>query len=348
MNVSEARLAANRANALKSTGPKSAEGKTASRRNGLVHGLTGEGLVVPEADAPEVARRAEDLMGEFDPKSPLGQLMIPRLALLSVRMERAASRELLAAEGRARRAGDDFDEARHAEVDRLIGALADDPRAALRKLKKMPEGVIRLVEEWTDLRADLGRSQWGPDHLEKMAGMAGIKPSVARDKALGALAMAAWGDFSALTKSEGAGLEGDARRDWARAQVRARIDAEAAELQECFAAIDLHAIALDRQDAPALSWFVGSKQEILARRYESEASRGFFQALKELRRAEEEFAASEEAVRSAEMPARMGSSRQVAPPEAYGPPRGGLSASESSSVASRRVDGSISGASRPS
>ena len=37
--------------------------------------------------------------------------------------------------------------------------------------------------------------------------------------------MAAWGDFSALTKSEGAGLEGDARRDWARMQIRARIDA---------------------------------------------------------------------------------------------------------------------------
>ena len=145
MQVSEARRAANIANAQRSTGPRTAEGKAASRRNGLVHGLTGEGVVVPEADAPEVARRAEDLMGEFHPKSPMGQLMIPRLALLSVRMERAASRELLAAEGRARRAGDDFDEARHDEVDRLIEALADDPRSALRKLKQMPEGVIRLV-----------------------------------------------------------------------------------------------------------------------------------------------------------------------------------------------------------
>ncbi len=348
MHVSEARLAANRANALKSSGPKTAEGKASSRRNGLIHGLTGDGVVVPEADAPEVARRAEVLMADLAPKSPLGQMMIPRLALLSVRMERAASRELLAAEGRARRASDDFDEARHAEVDRLMGTLADDPRAALRKLKRMPEGVIRLVEEWTDLRADLGRGKWGPEQSAKLAGLAGIKASIAHEKELGALALAAWGDFSALTRSEGAGLEGDARRDWARSQLVARIDAEAAELEECFAAIDLHSIALDRQDAPALSWFVCTKEETLARRYESAASRGFFQALKELRRAEEEFAATEAAARSAEPPARMGSSRQTAPPEPFGPPRTFAGGPESAPMASRRFDGTLSGAARPS
>ena len=348
MHVSEARIAANRANAAKSTGPRTAEGKAVSRRNGLVHGLTGEGVVVAEADAPEVARRAEALTADLAPRSPLGQMMIPRLALLSVRMEHAAARELLAAEGRARRAGDDFDEARQAEVDRLVEALADDPRPALRKLKRMPEGVIRLVEEWTDLRADLGRGKWGPEHLEKLAGLAGIKPKVARDKAIGALAMAAWGDFSNLTKGEGAGLEGDARRDWARSQLFERIDAETAGLEESFDAIDLHSIALDRQDAPALSWFVASKEETLARRYESAASRGFFEALKELRHAEGEFAATGDAARPAEPPTRMASSRQIAPPEPFGPPRSAMGGPESSSMASRRLDGSPSGALRPS
>ena len=48
MPVSPARLAANRANARKSTGPKTAEGKARSRRNGVTHGLRCESVVPPE------------------------------------------------------------------------------------------------------------------------------------------------------------------------------------------------------------------------------------------------------------------------------------------------------------
>ena len=51
MPVSEARIAANRANAARSTGPKTAEGKEKSRANALKHGLTGSGVVLAEADA---------------------------------------------------------------------------------------------------------------------------------------------------------------------------------------------------------------------------------------------------------------------------------------------------------
>src|SRR5258708_19915972 len=53
--VSPARLDANRANSLKSTGPRTPEGKEASRLNGLVHGLRPDLPIIP-AQAPESLR----------------------------------------------------------------------------------------------------------------------------------------------------------------------------------------------------------------------------------------------------------------------------------------------------
>ena len=51
MAISEAMRRANRANALRSTGPRTAEGKARSRLNAAKHGLTGRGAVLPQEDA---------------------------------------------------------------------------------------------------------------------------------------------------------------------------------------------------------------------------------------------------------------------------------------------------------
>jgi hypothetical protein len=48
--TSEKQIAANRANAVKSTGPKTAESKTASSMNALRHGLTGQVNLMPDED----------------------------------------------------------------------------------------------------------------------------------------------------------------------------------------------------------------------------------------------------------------------------------------------------------
>ncbi len=56
MPASEAQIVANRINAAKSTGPRSAEGKERSRRNALKHGLAAS-VVVPGEEVGEVACR---------------------------------------------------------------------------------------------------------------------------------------------------------------------------------------------------------------------------------------------------------------------------------------------------
>ncbi len=50
MPISDKQFAANRANAKKSTGPKTPEGKNRSRMNGFKHGFTGHATVTTEED----------------------------------------------------------------------------------------------------------------------------------------------------------------------------------------------------------------------------------------------------------------------------------------------------------
>ena len=152
MACSEARLAANRANALKSTGPKSEEGKEASRRNSLKHGLTGGGVVIPGEDAADVAREAAALRAELAPDgAPMARLLADRVATLSVRLKRSVRHEEAATAQRCWLAGFDFDEARAAEAERLFDAI--DEGANRGELLAMPEGLDRLDAALADLRA---------------------------------------------------------------------------------------------------------------------------------------------------------------------------------------------------
>ena len=293
MPSSEARIAANRANSTKSTGPSTPGGKMRSRANGLKHGMTGQGVVIPEEDAGEVERRAEELQRELDPRSGLGKILVRQLATTSVRMERGARQEEAALAGRVRHAEEAFDEARVGRAEQLFDGLADDPRGALRKLRKMPEGVDRLVEEWGELRADLardGRPSWTASHLERAAHLVGLRAEAARGSRLGALSRGVWGDFEALGDHEGGGLGEEARQRWARARLVERIDEAVAELEGHRETLDLEAIDLDRAEAGGVALFDPSREAGLARRYESEARREFFRALKELRRVEAEAA----------------------------------------------------------
>jgi hypothetical protein len=292
--TSQARISANQANAKKSTGPTSVEGKNISRRNSLKHGMAGAGVVLPEEVAVEVERVDEELQAELNPRSGLGKILVRQLASTSVRMERGSMQESAALAVRVRHASEDFDEERIDRADRLFDALGDNPRGQLRRLRKSPEGVDRLVREWEELRADLTRDPkpyWVASHLERAAHLIGLRSEAARGSRFGALSRGFWGDFEAMGHQEGGGLAEDDRKEWARARLVERIDAEIAALEAHFETIDFEPIALDRAEAPARALFDPSREATLARRYEAEAQRNFFKALKELRRVEAEAAA---------------------------------------------------------
>jgi hypothetical protein len=108
MIVSEAKIRANQANATKSTGPKTDEGKAISRQNSLKHGMTGAGIVLPEADAAEVTRRTAAFADELYAMGEVAQALARLAALNSVRVERAADQQTAALAQRVRQVEADF------------------------------------------------------------------------------------------------------------------------------------------------------------------------------------------------------------------------------------------------
>src|SRR5882757_1256172 len=65
-----AQINANRANAQKSTGPRSQEGKSVSRFNALQHGLDAKSVIIPGEDPAEYEQLAQDYQAEFRPLAP--------------------------------------------------------------------------------------------------------------------------------------------------------------------------------------------------------------------------------------------------------------------------------------
>ena len=71
-----AQIEANRANAQKSTGPRTIEGRTASSMNALKHGADAASLVIPGEDPAEYERVAADYRSDLRPATALEHFQI--------------------------------------------------------------------------------------------------------------------------------------------------------------------------------------------------------------------------------------------------------------------------------
>ena len=81
--ATEAQIAANQANAQLSTGPKTEEGKAASSKNHLSHGLTYRGgtfVLLPWEDGEEFNNLVIDLKCEYTPKNRTEMILVERMA----------------------------------------------------------------------------------------------------------------------------------------------------------------------------------------------------------------------------------------------------------------------------
>jgi hypothetical protein len=79
---------ANRLNALKSTGPRSEEGKRASRRNALRHGFTAETVIDGLEDSEDYRGFEAAIIADYDAETAVERELVLRLASLLWRLRR--------------------------------------------------------------------------------------------------------------------------------------------------------------------------------------------------------------------------------------------------------------------
>ena len=86
--TSDRKAEANRQNALKSTGPKTPEGKAAVRHNALKHGLLAEEVLLPGEDEDALRELSERLRAELQPEGELENLLVDRITAATWRLRR--------------------------------------------------------------------------------------------------------------------------------------------------------------------------------------------------------------------------------------------------------------------
>ena len=90
---SQRKLEANRANAKKSTGPRTPEGKARSRLNGLVHGLCASLAVLPGEDPGVLRRFAASLYADLRPRGPAEAVLVDQYVSIAWKLRRLGSVE---------------------------------------------------------------------------------------------------------------------------------------------------------------------------------------------------------------------------------------------------------------
>jgi hypothetical protein len=86
-------IAANRRNALRSTGPKTEAGKQQSRCNAVRHGLTAETVIGALEDAEDYQAFEATITADYDAQSAVERELVLRLASLLWRLRRACITE---------------------------------------------------------------------------------------------------------------------------------------------------------------------------------------------------------------------------------------------------------------
>ena len=288
MAASPAQIAANRVNALQSTGPKTAEGKDASRRNALKHGLTGRGVVIPGEDEHEVALRVAALEDQLVPEGDiLAALLVRQVAIASIRVERAYRHETALAAERMRRAADVYDDGRKALAEEILGEIGLDPATARRRLMAAPEGVdallgrLRALREKAEPRSFVA---WDDAEGVELDLCLGCKPAQVPASRVGMLTRGIVYDlWEGLDPAEHAHLDFEARLHWAAGEIHALITAEITHLEAHRASLDPERFEKGRAEAAERSLLDLGADGTALRRYAGASERSMLKLLKELR-----------------------------------------------------------------
>ena len=92
--TSERQKAANRANALRSTGPRTLQGKAAVRFNALRHGLRAHAVVLTEEDADAFEDLWNRVWVELSPEGPIEEFLVDHVVNIMWNLRHLVEAEL--------------------------------------------------------------------------------------------------------------------------------------------------------------------------------------------------------------------------------------------------------------
>jgi hypothetical protein len=116
----ESQTLANRLNALKSTGPRTTQGKAVASQNSVKHGLLAESDVITSESEADFELYRRQILDELNPVSPMESMLAERIVTLSWRLKRAGRFQNQA-------------------IDVLNSNLTNDP------LKKLTQSLYRSI-----------------------------------------------------------------------------------------------------------------------------------------------------------------------------------------------------------
>ena len=170
--ISDKKLEANRRNSLKSTGPRSDEGKARSAMNALKHGLTAEMLILPNEDPEAYDALLQQWLDDFQPANAAERALID-LSVQSIwKLDRANRHERAETALRVRHAADAFECDEQIRVEEIGRRLVNDPLNRCANAPKDPR-TLDTLDDWFKnddppvLRAQLLKSLKGVDWLPR-------------------------------------------------------------------------------------------------------------------------------------------------------------------------------------
>jgi hypothetical protein len=155
--LSAAQLAARRANAQHSTGPRTTSGKAIAALNAVTHGLCSHAAVLPGESVEEFQATLEGWVHELKPVDAFERELVYSMVCASIAIQRVRKADNAAVSARVLAAGETWDDARAASLKALVGALGENKTEAHAALLRRGDGCRWLIARWRELDEMLAR-----------------------------------------------------------------------------------------------------------------------------------------------------------------------------------------------
>jgi hypothetical protein len=300
--ASDKQIAANQANAIKSTGPKSAQGKATASRNALKHGMTCEKEDLFSSDAKLYKDRLASWTKAARPQNDLEVFQLECAVRAAVNLDRCARNADAALDRRKRKVVGDWDGVQTKKVNATTEHWTSQPAVCVALLETFSRGVEWLLDCWEDLAKTLETNEfWTIADACRAIRLMGKSPETLQgDDELAAFRVFVVATLPEIDLDEVEaflGVDTSHLTPEARvAQLREKLPTPEDALEGLWAAFNaelerltaIRANLRESTDGPALAKkidlvsFDGSKKGVLRRRYESANHMDMHRCLKQL------------------------------------------------------------------